>query len=79
MMKNKGIYLVLLACALAGGHALALEATAPSGIQAPVAKKANDRRSTHYRLRELCAKQAQDQGLQGEENKVAVQLCLQGK
>jgi hypothetical protein len=79
MNTNKLIYLAVLACGMLGSSAMAADTAPPSVAQAPVAKKATDRRSEHYRLREACVQQAQTNGLAGEDYKVAVQLCMQGK
>jgi hypothetical protein len=83
MTVNKWMVVEAVALALAGGllagSAMAAETGRTSGVQAPLARPATDHRSAHYRLRDKCAKQAQDQGLQGDDYKVALQLCLQGK
>jgi hypothetical protein len=79
MNINKLTCLAVLACGMLGNSAIAAETAPLSSVQAPVAKKATDRRSEHYRQREACVKQSQDNGLQGEDYKVAVQLCMQGK
>ncbi|MFM2119047.1 MAG: hypothetical protein RL722_515 [Pseudomonadota bacterium] len=53
-------------------------ATPASGV-APKARPTTNQRSVHLQLRKKCEAQAQEQGLQGEERKVQIARCLQGK